>query len=215
MFWNRLTRRLLFVHLPFLTVFFLFAFNFAIKPIKAQSAVNEQYAVYSALLNEVYYLRKVKNLPVTLLLIQNNTKHLLMDLEEEKWEGKRVKKNSIAYSPQFQEAVEDYKSKKEPQIIENSLKSEADYLLIKQEELDSLLKRDNSVFKDWEAFQRKFPKSDGYYVFSRVGFNSEKTHAFVYVSFACGDMCGKGSYKLLIKENGVWKVKETIHLFVA
>lgn len=210
-----LIRKFLFIDLLTLIFLFLFAFNFALKPINAQTASIEQYAVYSALLNEIYNSTKGRNLPATSLIIQSNTRHLLMDLEEEKWAGKGIKKESTAYSPQFREAIEDYKLKKEPQIIENSLKIEADYLLIKQEELDTLLKRDNSPLKDWDAFQRKFPNAGGYYSFSRVGFNSEMTHAFVYVSFACGDTCGNGSYKFLTKESGVWKVKETIHLFVS
>lgn len=81
--------------------------------------------------------------------------------------------------------------------------------------MDSLLKSDNLLQRDWEGFQRKFPDAGGYYSFSGVGFNSEMTRAFVYVSFACGDTCGTGSYKFLTKESSVWKVKETIHLFVS
>ena len=59
----------------------------------------------------------------------------------------------------------------------------------------------------WEAFYRKHPGATGFLVLSRVGFNREMNQALVYRAFSCGSTCGYGSYVLLVKEDGVWKIK--------
>lgn len=42
---------------------------------------------------------------------------------------------------------------------------------------------------------------------SRVGFNAKADQALVYVGLICGRLCGSGSYVMLAKENGVWRVE--------
>jgi hypothetical protein len=41
---------------------------------------------------------------------------------------------------------------------------------------------------------------------SAVGFNKERTRALVYVGHHCGNLCGGGSYHLLVKNAGKWQV---------
>lgn len=43
--------------------------------------------------------------------------------------------------------------------------------------------------------------------FSRVGFNSKRDQALVYVIENCGGRCGKNYFALLAKEGGDWKLK--------
>jgi hypothetical protein len=40
---------------------------------------------------------------------------------------------------------------------------------------------------------------------SAVGFNNEHTRALVYVGHHCGNLCGGGTYHLLVKMNGKWE----------
>jgi hypothetical protein len=40
---------------------------------------------------------------------------------------------------------------------------------------------------------------------SAVGFNNERTRALVYVGHHCGNLCGGGTYHLMVKMNGKWE----------
>lgn len=126
----------------------------------------------------------------------------------------RVIRNiNLNLSTEYRSAFEDYKLKnKEASKLNqaNSLKLKKSfdlqnkYILINDGELKSIYKGESP--KDfWEAFYQKYPKSGGYVSFSQVGFNTEKNHAFVYMQFYCGNLCGDGNYLLLKKENGKWK----------
>lgn len=57
-------------------------------------------------------------------------------------------------------------------------------------------------------FETRFPKNFGYFVVSHVGLNLSKTEAILYVEHFCGGLCGGGSYFLLWKLNGVWRVMD-------
>lgn len=77
--------------------------------------------------------------------------------------------------------------------------------LISQQEVERFSYREPGSW--WEAFYRKHPGATGFFVLSRVGFNSEMNQALVYRAFSCGSTCGYGSYVLLVKEAGVWKIR--------
>ena len=47
-------------------------------------------------------------------------------------------------------------------------------------------------------------------VFSRVGFNADGDEALADMGYRCGDLCGAGGLYLLVKEDGNWKVQETL-----
>ena len=47
---------------------------------------------------------------------------------------------------------------------------------------------------------------DGFLWFGRVGFNGCKNEALVYTGYRCGTLCGTGTFYILRKEGGVWKV---------
>jgi hypothetical protein len=59
----------------------------------------------------------------------------------------------------------------------------------------------------WQTtdFQRRFPKNFGYIAVSQAGFNFSKTEAILYIDHFCG-LCGGGSYILMHKVNGLWRV---------
>jgi hypothetical protein len=63
-------------------------------------------------------------------------------------------------------------------------------------------------------WQRLFPQSAGFFVFSTVGFNAERTEALLHVDYFCG-LCGGGSYVLLRKHNGRWAVAEEASTWVS
>ncbi|MDQ6634301.1 MAG: hypothetical protein M3Z10_06020 [Gemmatimonadota bacterium] len=58
----------------------------------------------------------------------------------------------------------------------------------------------------WRAFYERFPGSTGSMSFSRPGYDASRTHALLYYSHGCGDLCGDGGYVLLERRDGKWAV---------
>lgn len=173
--------------------------------------VTEEYAVYSSLLNEFRnspaYGRKV-----SLLVINDQTSDdKIMGHSPEKI----FKDRNISLSDEFQAALKDYEAKnKESQLLTRSLDLKLDYLLTNYKELNALFKgKDGDDF--WVAFYKKYPNSPGLIKLSKVGFDPEMKHAFIYVAITCGGTCGGGSYRLLTKEDGTWKVTRKIPIWVS
>jgi len=68
---------------------------------------------------------------------------------------------------------------------------------------DDVLKRGG-----WDAYYRQYPESGGLIELSAVGFNVDKTVAVVYMGHSCGDLCGGGTFHVLEKVHGKWKLIE-------
>ena len=86
-----------------------------------------------------------------------------------------------------------------------------DYVLLSEEELREISSQGN-----WnEILQEKYPGSNGYLIFSRVGFNHTLDQAVVYVGNVAGPLMGAGYYYLLEKEDGEWTVKEQIMVWIS
>jgi hypothetical protein len=67
----------------------------------------------------------------------------------------------------------------------------------------------------WIEFYEKYPFSQGIMTLSGVGFNSEMNQALVYVGNQSSWDSGAGYYVLLIKENGVWIIRDDIILWIS
>jgi len=50
---------------------------------------------------------------------------------------------------------------------------------------------------------------------SRIGFNSSKTQALVYVANVCGGLCGTGEFYLLGKVDGKWKIQNELIVWIS
>jgi hypothetical protein len=163
----------------------------------------EEYAVYSALLNENTNDDNVNRL----LIIMDQPSPWVDFIDDEQndfYEG--LLKSSPAL---MAETVNDLKAKNnEHHRFTRRFNITRRYVLISEKDIDDLFRK--GVGDGWEKFYRKYPKTDGYATFSRVGFNAEKTQALVYQAHGCGGLCGGGSYILLTKTNGVWTVKGNI-----
>src|SRR6266513_1335038 len=71
----------------------------------------------------------------------------------------------------------------------------------------------NSVFKNhgwWSDYYKKYPGSRGWLEFSRVGFSPDRKQALFYVVNTCGDMCGGGSYVVMVKKDSGWGIAKEI-----
>lgn len=104
-----------------------------------------------------------------------------------------------------QEAVEDYRIKnRESRRLTGTLNLQLKYVLAEKEELEQYRKA-----KRWDEFYRKYPESNGFLSFSRVGFDSGKRQAIVYLEHWCDEVCGYSYYVILGKDKEGWKVSKT------
>ena len=67
----------------------------------------------------------------------------------------------------------------------------------------------------WDGFYLKYPGSPGLVTFSAVGFNRDRTQAFLYAGNSCGWLCGSGGYALLEKRDGRWLVVRQQNIWVS
>jgi hypothetical protein len=86
-----------------------------------------------------------------------------------------------------------------------------EYILLSQPELAEISSQGN-----WhEVLQERYPGSNGYLIFSRVGFNRTLDQAVVYVGEVAGPLMGAGYYYLLEKETGKWTIKAETMVWIS
>ena len=154
----------------------------------------EEYAVYSALIrqNPIGY-----NLG-SYFAVREDTRADL-DMFERTLENVHKLPSSL---------VDSYRSRNAASYaLDPNLDIEQDYVLMPREVFDEILGRRGSRWTDFEA---KYPGASGFILFSRVGFNADGDEALADMGYRCGDLCGAGGLYLLVKEDGNWKVQETL-----
>lgn len=165
----------------------------------------EEYAVYSALLNEKMIGERTK-----LVVIKEET--IAVDLKDDPV-GRDSKYVIERLSPLSQATLDDYQTKNgESRSLTRNFDLKVNYVLLSKTENDVIFKEGPG---GWKAFYEKYPDSSGYVGFSRVGFNRKMNQALVYVVHGCGGLCGTGNYVLLVKENGLWKVHKELNMWVS
>jgi hypothetical protein len=154
----------------------------------------EEYAVYSALIrqNPIGY-----DLGSSFVVRENTMADL--DMFERTLENVHKLPSSL---------VDSYRSRNAASYtLGPNLDIEQDYVLMPQEVFDQILGRRGSRWTDFEA---RYPGASGFILFSRVGFNADGDEALADMGYRCGDLCGAGGLYLLVKEDGNWKVRETL-----
>jgi hypothetical protein len=164
--------------------------------LKVEGQENVEYAVYSALIEEMYVNEKVE-----LVVIKDHTKlnPLLRNLSDE-LERVRLKMPTVS-----QETLSDFQEKnKKSYPIERAFKLSLPYVLFGEKE-------DKEIFQDaqsWRDFYKRYPDSQGLITLSKVGFDSGMSQALVYVGNQQAGLGGAGYYVLLSKKNDTWSIQE-------
>jgi len=159
----------------------------------------EEYAVYSALLNEIKVSPK-DGKEVKLLVINDHTKgpdKTCSPEEIDRWYDRMI---VVELKPLLENLMEKNRSSKSLHMKFGVNKK---YVLFNAQNYSSIF--ENIELDGWTDFYKKYPASSGYITFSRVGFNSDGTKAVIYREVSCGGLCGYGDYILLSKDNGTWK----------
>jgi hypothetical protein len=103
------------------------------------------------------------------------------------------------------EVVRDFTARNQQAYpLEPLLTLGVEHVLLSQQESDTIFKNQDA----WDIFYRKFPNSQGRMSLSRVGFNSKRDIALVYVGNQSHWLAGAGYYVLLEKVDGQWVVKD-------
>jgi hypothetical protein len=154
----------------------------------------EEYAVYSALIrqNPIGY-----NLGASFVVREQTVADL--DMFE----------RTLEYADRLPgQLVDSYRSRNAASYtLSPNLDVEQDYAMMPQEKFEEIFRRGGSV---WTRFQAEYPEAGGMIIFSRVGFDAKGDKALADMGFRCGDLCGAGGLYLLVKEDGNWKVQETL-----
>jgi hypothetical protein len=96
--------------------------------------------------------------------------------------------------------------------LDPSLDVELDYALMPEEEFRQIFLRGGSASA---RFHDRYPKASGVVSFSRVGFDANEGEAVVLMGYVCGDLCAAGGLYLLVKEEGNWKIRESLMEWMA
>jgi hypothetical protein len=110
------------------------------------------------------------------------------------------------------ETIESYAERNEQTTqLSADMQLGVDYVLLSEEELKEISSQGN-----WhEILQEQYPDSNGYLIFSRVGFNRTLDQAVIYVGEVAGPLMGAGYYYLLEKQNGEWMIKEETMVWIS
>src|SRR2546425_1211769 len=165
------------------------------KQVSPEMREAEEYAVYSALINQFHYDDG------KVILIQSRTDRFYA-YDGSTDESKFIKDHlPPATSPA---TLDNYKSVGGQSIeLARRFTLNNTYLLISEEERHQSF----ANMKSRQGFHEKYPNSTGITLFSRVGFNKNFDEALVYSWGYCGGDCGGGGYYLFRKKNGLWKLK--------
>jgi hypothetical protein len=165
---------------------------------------SEDYAVYSAILLDMEKLASSHNKPILIIFGETRSTEYY---NPPTWDAR---------PPVPQAADETVVHFKSRQKCSSHLQPQFDpaipYRLAFTKDLVKTLGKGGG---GWDEFHKENPKSFGIWHLSPIGYNTKGTEALVYVEYACGGLCGSGELFVVAKENGHWRLKNQIRLWVA
>ncbi|HEX8143284.1 MAG TPA: hypothetical protein VF553_11855 [Pyrinomonadaceae bacterium] len=163
----------------------------------------EEYAVYSALLNLLSESERGE-----LIVLQDHTTNDFLGYESIERTLEPLQQGSF---PLAQETLDAFLANNErSQSLENLTRSTENLFclpvrttLASRSEVESYFGRRGG----WQLFYRKYRGAAGLVTLSKVGFSRDRSQALVYQEFTCDDTCGRGSFVALFKDGNVWRVR--------
>jgi len=166
---------------------------------------NEEYEIYSSVIKEMYIEPNTKQ-----VVIEERTfRYDFAIQDDEPWREKwKDKKKGLAIDDS---AADDYEAKNGQKWLLNKdfFKLPVKVTLITDLDLKSIF-HGNWGELTWISYYRKFPDVRGFVMLSRIGFNTSRNQALIYIGSRCGPGCGDLHFLLLQKENGVWVTKKDL-----
>lgn len=176
-------------------------FVFAYRPLTSHSPTAseeiEGYAVYSALLEELFVKDDVRLLAIQKQTISAADSYFIQVIVETPISDMK------GYFPSVREdTLLDYRAKNQrPSTLSAELNLPVEYAIIDEVELKD---KDGA----WIDYHKRYTDARGVIRLSKVGFNKERTEAFVYVEYTGPFVLGGFGKNILLERNsGVWRVK--------
>ena len=186
-------------------------FGFTARPVPQATTGSEtgpseeEYAIYSSVITQMYVRPETK-----LVMIEDRTfRYDFSNENDEPWKDKlKDKKTGLTIDPS---AAEDYETRNgRPSLLnKSSFKLPVKLTLIGDLDLKAIFHGKWGEL-EWIGYYRKYPDSDGFFMLSRIGFNTARTQALLYLGSRCGQRCGDINFLLLEKENGTWTIKKEL-----
>lgn len=111
-----------------------------------------------------------------------------------------------------EELVESYRLRNDqPYTLDPNFTLQQSYKLMPQSEYGDLV---STAGAGWADFEAKY-KADGVLLVSHAGLNNTHDEALVSISYYCGILCVDGGLYLMVKEDGIWKVKQALAAWMA
>ncbi|MGI8669022.1 MAG: hypothetical protein ACR2J3_04140 [Aridibacter sp.] len=174
----------------------------------SNSEDEESYAVYSALIENIYVNKNRK----LLVFEEETTGCNPMKVYELFKETENQALNKFA--DLSNETLHNFQNKrKHCDFLKSDFDVSIKYVFVNKKEIDHLITQNNNPF--WDEFFAKYPNSGSLISFSKIGFNREMTQALVYTEFGCGSLCAEGDFVLLRKKNNTWIVENKMPIWAA
>lgn len=165
----------------------------------AQSRItNEEYIIYSLVLkkiNKEFFVIKEKIPSVD-----------FREMEEESDEELNAAYNNL-FPKEAKNALDDLyaKSLKEYKL-ERKLSTTIKYIFVNDEDIQRAFGKTKDEYQKWQNFYKNYPGSKEVLTLTKVGFDSSRNKAIVFVGTSCGNVCGSLDYYFLEKLKNKWVV---------
>ena len=172
------------------------------KSVSDDGVSSEEYEIYSTLIQQKYVEPKT-----SLLVIEDRTfRYDFAIQDDEPWRDKP--KKGVVIDPT---AAEDYESKNGTKWLLNkaSFKLPVKLEFITDLDLKAIF-RGHWGELEWISYYRRYAGSRGFIMLSRIGFNTARTQALLYMGSRCGPGCGDLNFLLLERVNGIWTIKKEL-----
>src|SRR5215510_5847795 len=182
-------------------------------PPKTPSSIDietEKYAVYSALLRDMYVKNDVKLLVIQQAECDSAKADQVPALSSDT--GQWAFNQMPSLRP---DTIEQFKLETRKCFpVTRELTLPVKYVIVGSKELDRVFRK-QGIYGGWNAFYRSYPQSSGVIDMSNVGFNAELNQALVYTRRWGGGLCGAGHIVLLSKDDQGWRVVTEVMTWVS
>jgi hypothetical protein len=173
-------------------------------------ASEEDFTVYGALIEYLYEQEFLANEKKLLVIHSQTVRGIYFDGNLDKT-LRYVKKGLPALLP---EILESYKAiNRKAHTLVGRLPIKSDHIYVTSKDVTDMF-REKSGVDGWKSFYLRYPEAGGLLGFSRVAYNKSGTEALVFASCVKNSMNFFTCYYLLVKEDGLWKVRGEVVMAV-
>ncbi len=175
---------------------------------ETQGVEAEEYTVYSALIQEMFFIDRGEGSITYLLSIKPDIGRIVIAEATEPYTGQLSQAKQIF----GKELIFDFLAKNARSYrLRNRFSLDVVCVVLSSKEAKELSKNGDY----WNNFHEKYPRSQGVTAFSRVGFNANRTEALLYIGTQSDWLAGRGYYVQLSRQNEQWTIKKKLDLWVS